>query len=211
MAYTFHESREAGIDGYEMNIDGKQSQQTADVECLLRLRCVVARVGEMDLAKWWNTQGQLGSLGSSVLQRGFRRTHHFAQARSVFAVAANRCGEIYDPPGAVTLWDLPAEVEDEFDLRWEQWLDDAEEWGSFFKDLESCSADLESELTRFGLVNADQAARAKSLRRSAEQRAVHLSGEFTGSSDDLAMLALAFSRSEEGNLAVPFQSWDQSK
>jgi hypothetical protein len=37
----------------------------------MKLRLVVARVGEMDLARWWNTQGQLGALGSSVLQRGF--------------------------------------------------------------------------------------------------------------------------------------------
>ena len=35
-----------------------------DFDRLLKLRLVVARVGEMDLAKWWNTRGQLGRLGS---------------------------------------------------------------------------------------------------------------------------------------------------
>ena len=57
--------------------------------------------GEMDAARWWNTKGQLGQLGASVLRRGFPRTFRFAQARSVFAVAAQRCAEIFDPPGTV--------------------------------------------------------------------------------------------------------------
>lgn len=70
---------------------------------LLKIRTAVARVGEMDLARWWNSTGQLGPQGSSVLRRGFPRTHHFAQARSVFMVAADRCAQIFDPPGSVTL------------------------------------------------------------------------------------------------------------
>ena len=53
-----------------------------DFDRLLKLRLVVARVGEMDLAKWWNTRGQLGRLGSAAVRRGFPRTHYFAQARS---------------------------------------------------------------------------------------------------------------------------------
>jgi hypothetical protein len=61
-----------------------------DLDHLLKLRLVVARFGEMDLAKWWNTKGQLGRLGTAALRRGFPRTHRFAQARSVFAVAAHR-------------------------------------------------------------------------------------------------------------------------
>jgi hypothetical protein len=32
-----------------------------DVNRLLKLRLVVARFGEMDLAKWWNTKGRLAS------------------------------------------------------------------------------------------------------------------------------------------------------
>jgi hypothetical protein len=74
-----------------------------DFDRLLKLRLVVARVGEMDLAKWWNTRGQLGRLGTSAVRRGFPRTHYFAQARSVFAVAAHRCREVFDPPSSVTL------------------------------------------------------------------------------------------------------------
>lgn len=178
-----------------------------DVAHLLKLRLVVARVGEMDRCKWWNTQGQLSALGSSVLQRGFPRTHHFAQARSTFAVAAHRCEQIYDPPNSVTLWDLPAEIEDEFELRWEQWLDLAKEWAPFFEEIEDCGDDLAFEFQRLELATDDQIERAKNLRRSAEQRAVHVPGEFQARDDDVTMLALAFSRGEVSNLAVPYQSW----
>lgn len=177
----------------------------------MKLRLVVARVGEMDLARWWNTKGQLGSVGASVLRRGFRRTHRFAQARSVFAVAANRCQEVYDPPGAVTLWHLPAEMEDEFELRWEQWLDDSPGWAGFFEQLETCSPDLESELMRLQLVTSADVEHVRKLRRSAEQRAVTLPGVFSGSAQDLTMLALAFARGELANLAVPYQSWNGSR
>ena len=174
---------------------------------LLKLRLVVARVGEMDRSKWWNTQGQLSALGSSVLQRGFPRTHHFAQARAAFAVAADRCEQIYDAPNSVTLWNLPAKIEDEFELRWEQWLDHAEEWAPFFEEIEDCGDDLAFELQRLELVTDDQIERAKNLRRSAEQRAVQVPGEFQARDDDVTMLALAFSRGKTGNLAVPYQSW----
>ena len=178
-----------------------------DVARLLKLRLVVARVGEMDRSKWWNTQGQLSALGSSVLQRGFPRTHHFAQARAAFAVAAHRCEQIYNAPNSVTLWNLPAEIEDEFELRWEQWLDHAAEWAPFFEKIEDCGDDLAFELQRLELVTDDQVERAKNLRRSAEQRAVQVPGEFQARDDDVTMLALAFSRGQTGNLAVPYQSW----
>ena len=61
-----------------------------DLDHLLKLRLVVARFGEMDGARWWNTKGQLGRLGAAALRHGFPRTHRFAQARAVFAVAALR-------------------------------------------------------------------------------------------------------------------------
>ncbi|WP_437969158.1 BrxE family protein [Sorangium sp. So ce260] len=51
-----------------------------DLDRLLKLRLLVARFGEMDLAKWWNTKGQLGRLGSAALRRGLRRS---AEGRAV--------------------------------------------------------------------------------------------------------------------------------
>jgi len=44
-----------------------------DLAWLLKVRTVVARIGEMDLALWWNSTGQFGPQGSSVLRRGFPR------------------------------------------------------------------------------------------------------------------------------------------
>jgi hypothetical protein len=181
--------------------------QALDLHRLFKLRLVVGRVGEMDLAGWWNTKGQLGSLGASVVQRGFRRTHHFAQARSVFAVAARRVTEVYERKDAVTLWGLPAAVEDAFDTHWAQWIEGVDEWTEFFGDLHGCSNDLVTELRRFDLVAEDQIERASRLRRTAEQRGVQLPGDFAGLDDEVTMLALAFSRGEIQKLAVPFQTW----
>ena len=47
-----------------------------DVGWLFKLRVAIARCGEMDLARWWNSNKQLASAGS------FRSTPHFAQSRS---------------------------------------------------------------------------------------------------------------------------------
>ena len=107
-----------------------------DLEALLRLRAVVARVGEMDLAKWWNTTGQLGPIGTAAVRRGLPRTHYFAQARSVFAVAAHRCDEWFNPPSSATLWRLPEGIEEQFQARWEHWLDNATAWKPFFEEVE---------------------------------------------------------------------------
>jgi hypothetical protein len=176
-----------------------------DLDRLLKLRLLVARFGEMDLAKWWNTKGQLGRLGAAALRRGFPRTHRFAQARSVFAVAAHRCAEVFDPPGSVTLWRLPDAVEEEFDARWEHWVDNAASWAPFFEKLESLSGtDLPAILSSFEVVSQRDLESYARLRRSAEGRAVPLPGVFSGSDDDIALLALGFARGEPTALAVPY-------
>ena len=178
---------------------------TIDLDRLLKLRLVVARFGEMDLAKWWNTKGQLGKLGAASLRRGFPRTHYFAQARSVFAVAAHRCAEVFEPPNCVTLWRLPEKVEEEFDTRWEHWLDTASEWTTFFQKLETLpGSDLADTLRSFEVVGAHEIERFSRLRRSAEGRAVPLPGVFSGTNDEVALLALGFARGALGALAVPY-------
>ena len=78
---------------------------------------------------------------------------------------------------------------------------------SFFKELEQCSSNLEQELSRLDLVTSSHVAEVGKLRRSAEQRAVLVPGEYGGSDYDLAMLALAFSRGEPANPTVPYQIW----
>lgn len=181
------------------------TQPSIDLDRLLKLRLVVARFGEMDLAKWWNTKGQLGTLGTAALRRGFPRTHYFAQARSVLAVAAHRCTEVFEPPGCVTLWRLPEATEEEFDARWEQWLDNASDWAPFFEKLETLQgSDLVSALRAFELVSDRDVDGYGKLRRSAEGRAVPLSGVFSGMDDDVSLLALGFARGEPGALAVPY-------
>jgi hypothetical protein len=148
-----------------------------DFDRLLKLRLVVARYGEMDLAKWWNTRGQLGRLGTAATRRGFPRTHYFAQARSVFAVAASRCREVFDPPRSVTLWQLSETLE---------------------------GGDLKTILQSLGLITNDEAESFPRLRRSAEGRAVPLPVPFSGTDQDVASLALGFARGEPGSIAVPY-------
>jgi hypothetical protein len=182
-----------------------QAKTAIDLDRLLKLRLIVGRFGEMDIAKWWNTKGQLGRLGTAALRRGFPRTHYFAQARSVFAVAAYRCSEVFDPQGCVTLWRLPESIEEEFDARWEHWLDNASEWTSLFERLETLQGtDLIVALRSFDVIGASDADSFSKLRRSAEGRAVPLPSIFSGTDEDIALLALGFARGEPGALAVPY-------
>jgi hypothetical protein len=180
-------------------------RQKINLENLLRFRTVVARFGELDVARWWNSNGQLGRLGAVVLRRGFSRTYRFAQARSVFAIAAQKCDEVFNPPDCVTLWKLPGAIEEEFDACWERWLDQGSDWNSFFEQVETLgSTDLVELLRTFELVSeADFHAYAR-LRRSAEGRAVPLPSIFGGTDADIALLALGFARGEPGALAVPY-------
>lgn len=181
------------------------TKASIDFDLLLKLRLVVARFGEMDFAKWWNTKGQLGKLGAAALRRGFPRTHRFAQARSVFAVAAHRCAEVFEPPSCATLWHLPEATEEEFDARWEQWLDNAAEWTPFFEKMEGLQGtDLTSILRSLELVNDRDLESFARVRRSAEGRAVPLPGVFSGTDADVALLALGFAQGEPGALAVPY-------
>ena len=176
-----------------------------DLDRLLKLRLVVGRFGEMDLAKWWNTKGQLGPTGAAALRRGFPRTHHFAQARSVFAVAAHRCAEVFNPKDCVTLWRLPEAIEEEFDARWEHWLDHAAEWQPFFAQLEGLQGtDLLATLRTFSVASDRELEGFSRLRRSAEGRAVPIPGLFSRSDENVALLAIGFARGEVGAVAIPY-------
>lgn len=176
-----------------------------DLERLLKLRLVVARIGEMDRAGWWNTKGQLGPLGAMAVSRGLPRTHNFAQARSVFAVAAHRCAEIFDPPNSWTLWRLPRDIEEAFDARWEHWVDEAQDWAQTFDDIAGLEGtDLAAALQAMNLADASDIAALAALRTSAEGRAVELPTPFEGSQRDISLLALGFARGRQSALAVPY-------
>jgi len=182
-----------------------------DFDRLLKLRSIVARFGEMDLAKWWNTRGQLSRLGTAAIRRGFPRTHYFAQARSVFSVAGFRCREVFDPPQSVTLWQLPEAVEEEFEAHWERWLDQADQWKSFFLELEALKeTELKTVLQSFDLIADEDFELFSRLRRSAEGRAVPLPAPFTATNRAVTSLALGFARGEPGALAVPYARLDNA-
>lgn len=180
-----------------------------DFEHLLRVRLAVGRHGEMDRARWWNTQGVLGTHGKTVYARGFPRTHAFVRARVVFSVAQARCKEVFDPPASVTLWNLTAEIEDEFDSRWESWLDDADTWASFFAKLKSVRGnDLITSLRDIDLISPDQVAIVSKMRRSAEGRAVPISGTYALDNDLITLLGAGFSLGESGSPAIPYLKMD---
>jgi hypothetical protein len=179
-------------------------QAQLDLDRLLKLRLVVARFGEMDGARWWNTK-QLGKSGATALRRGFPRTFRFAQARGVFAVAAHRCNEVFNPPRSVTLWRLSETIEENFDARWEYWLDQTSAWEPLFQKLEDClEPDLGAVLRRLELASEHEVATCAALRRSADRQAVQLPGFFSGTDDDVTCLALGFTRGEPGAVAVPY-------
>jgi len=159
----------------------------------------------MDRAKWWNTRGQLGPYGAAALRRGFPRTHHFAQARSVFAVAAHRCAQVFDSHESVTLWRLPETVEEEFDARWEHWLDHGEEWSAFFAALETPEGEGLLEVLRgLGLVSPEDTQAFSRLKRSAGAPAVAIPGVFQNDDATATLLALGFARGGQGELTVPY-------
>ncbi len=180
-------------------------EQELDLAWLLKVRTVVARIGEMDLARWWNSTGQLGPQGASVLRRGFPRTHHFAQARSVFMVAADRCAQIFDPPGSVTVWRLTDPIEERLETVWEGWLDDAKSWRPFFERIAAIKAtDLAECLTDLDLVTIEEVAATRSLKKSTDGRSMQMPGLFDGSRKSVVMLALSFGNGSPGKLVVPY-------
>ena len=181
------------------------TQPEVDLERLLKLRLVVARIGEMDCAQWWNTRGQLGSLGAMAVSRGLPRTHHFAQARSVFAVATHRCDEVFNPPASWTLWRLPNEIEERFAAKWEHWVDAAADWKAVFDALDEVEgAEVGVALRQLGLVTSADESAAAALRTSAEGRAVPLPSPFGGTDAEITQLALGFSLGRPGAPAVPY-------
>lgn len=190
------------------------STPSIDFDRVLRLRLVVARYGEMDAARWWNTgdaarrSALLGRAGSVLMSRGFPRTHRFAQARLVFEVARARCAEVFNPPGCVTIWNLPPAIEDQFDARWARWLEDREAWTGFFLSLEAPPSDLLDTLKSLGLAGDGDLEAVSKLRRSAEGRAVPLPGVHVVTDSLITLLAAGFSRAEPGKLAVPYARTD---
>jgi hypothetical protein len=181
-----------------------------DLERLLALRLTVARYGEMDVARWWNTTHLLGPKGAAAVARGMPKTHSFARARAVFTVARERCREIYTPQGGVTLWDLPPQVEWAFEERWSHWLDHPEPLVKVFSAVASISAkdDLLALLSNIAGCTALDLQAAGKLKRASDQRAVPIGSVKAMDDSVVALLAAGFHRGEPGSPAVPFVKLD---
>jgi hypothetical protein len=176
----------------------------SELSHLFRLRLAIARFGEMDAARWWNSK-TLGKLGPLAFRRGFPRSHYFAQARAAFAIATQRCKETFDPPSCMTLWHLPAEIEIDFESQWPLWVRDFDAWKPFFAQIENVSHhDLLQWMLELQLVEEKDLEFPRSLKRAADNRAVPINGVYTPSKEIFNTLALGFFRSEPGQLAVPY-------
>ena len=172
---------------------------------IVALRIVVARQGEMDRSKWWNTQGLLSSVGELAISRGFPKTHVFARARAAFAVAASRSEEVFNPPDSYTLWRLPVEIEDQIEDAWSGWLESPEEWQNLLRKInEAASSELKSILASLELLSDETTSLAKGLRRADDLKSVPLRIEGQTVIEAIELLAIAHASSEPGKLAVPF-------
>lgn len=178
-----------------------------DFERLLKLRLVVARFGEMDSAEWWNTKAVLSRLGGSVFARGFPRTDLFAQGKAVFEVARSRCREVFNQPGAITLWELPPKTEDIFENEWRSWCASRDSWLQFFSRLQTLNRDsLFGAFNEAGCFTGDQEEIVRKLRRGAEGRSVQITGHKRLDDGLVDLLALGFCRGSKKELLVPFAS-----
>jgi hypothetical protein len=90
-------------------------------------------------------------------------------------------------------------------LQWEQWVDAAARWAPFFKKIENLEGiDLVASLRALNLVSERDVENLGRLQRAPKARAIPVPGFYTGSDDDIALLALAFALVEPGALAVPY-------
>jgi len=182
-----------------------------DLERLLTLRLIVARFGEMDVSRWWNTTNLLGQKGGAAVSRGMPKSHSFARARAVFAVARERCREIYSPKDGITLWDLPPDAESAFEDRWSTWLDDPAPFAESFSTIAAITAesDLLSILSSHGGISNGDIETARKLKRASEHRAVPVGGSKSLDDELVSLLAAGFHRGEPGALAVPYAKFEE--
>ncbi len=176
-----------------------------DVKKIAALRMTVARHGEMDRSKWWNTKGLLSKVGELAISRGFPKSHVFARSRAAFAVASSRSEEVFNPPDSYTLWRLPVEIEDQLEDAWAGWLESPQEWKELLERIDAeGSNDLVSVLTTLELVSEQTVNRAKGLRRADDLKSVPLKMDGETVIEAIELLAIAHDSSEPGKLAVPF-------
>lgn len=131
-----------------------------DFDRLLKLHLLVARFGERDAARRWNT-GDAGR-ETAVLGRA-RSLRRFPQGRIVFEVAPARRAEVFDHPSCITLCHLPTAIEDQFDARWARWLEDRATWTDYFAVIERPPSEILGTLKKLSLANEQIGKRVSSI------------------------------------------------
>lgn len=174
-----------------------------DLDHLLMLRLLVARVGELGLAGWWGTKDVLGAMGAMTYRRGFPRSQEWARAKVVFEVARARCAERFPNSGVITLWNLPPMVEEQFEHAWGKWIGDEETWPSFFNKLQAWdSPSLVDALTDFGLWTIEMKSFLSSC--SPTKASVEVPAAKELDRKHLGLLAAGFAKGASGEPVVPF-------
>lgn len=174
-------------------------------EQVTKLRIVVARFGEMDRNKWWNTKGLLSSIGEMAISRGLPKTHVFARCRSAFAVASARSDEVFNPPNSFTLWRLPVEIEDKIEDEWATWIGNPEPWDKFIKEVDGQSKGAVADvIAQLGLASEVTLESLPTFKRASDFRSVPIKAGEASASGVVELLARAHISSEPGKLAVPF-------
>ena len=109
---------------------------TLNLDLLLRLRLVIARMGEMDGAGWWNTRGVLGATGAFVYRRTFPPTYLLHRPRRFRRGAQPLPGNFRTTP---LRHPLEPAGRNRGPVRGSmaEWLDQVETWQPFFAGLDA--------------------------------------------------------------------------
>jgi hypothetical protein len=95
-------------------------------------------------------------------------------------------------------------IDDEFDAKWESWVDEAAKWAPFFETVADMkSFEIPALLEQSDLATSTDVADAHSLKRSAEGKAVQTPRAFSADQQSVALLALGFGKGTKGELSVP--------
>jgi hypothetical protein len=174
------------------------------LEGLFQLRLVIARLGEMDNAGWWNTKRLLDTTGTFVMKRGFSHIYPFVQAQASFAVAASQCQVMIALWDGTTLWQLPAAIENQFDDQWQTWLDEADRWPPFFTKIFTLqSQDVLGTLHELDLITNDDVSVIRKLKHGVGGYSLML---LSTTLDDMTtrLLATGFAHGAPGKPVVPY-------
>lgn len=175
----------------------------SELDQILRLRLVVARLGESDLLSWWNSR-YLGRAGQSILRPQFPRTLRLAQARSAFLVATERCRSVVEREGCHTFWSLPAALEIALEGRLHRLSSPSAEWNAFFESLQGIGAITVFEaVQKLEILPPEMAESARPALPGGVSGAIELPGSMESSLGSVLALALGFDAGRKGELAVP--------